>query len=429
MTIPKLIHQTWRTKDVPFDLYRKEWLDSWVQHHPGWDYRLWTDAELLELVKEHCPRYTGFFRDAPGIVKADFGRYCVLHAHGGMYADLDYECYKPLDALMRPVKAIFCWSSPREDCLNNAWMAGEKGCDLFRILFEEAARRWTAGGCGVEWATGPNMVTQRVLSNCSNGEVLIYPSFLLCPIDWALGHSIAAQTINADNMGTYRREAIESGAYAGTYWTHNWQQEDEYAARFTEIYENSHWRDGKCGHGSTVEYTREYVRFLEAFIRAHGVRSVLDIGCGDWSFSRNVDWCGAAYCGLDVNGLLVDHLARTYAGDGVEFACGNALNVTLNRADLVLCKDVLQHLPNEHAVRLLAKMKQSCRYALITNDLFDHPSCNRDMEIGDWRLFDPTKPPFNEDDFKPIFRFNEKTVFLYEAPRPRDPAGPCDPVE
>jgi len=41
--------------------------------------------------------------------------------------------------------------------------------------------------------------------------------------------------------------------------------------------------------------TGPYRTSLEDFIRANGVRSVLDYGCGDWQFSRLIDWQQAFY--------------------------------------------------------------------------------------------------------------------------------------
>ena len=80
------------------------------------------------------------------------------------------------------------------------------------------------------------------------------------------------------------------------------------------------------------------------------------------------------------------------------------------RSDLVIIKDVLQHLPNETIIRVLDRISQ-CRIMLITNDV--HDKHNMDCKNGDWRglnLFaDPFKINgcyvFNFDDRK-----NKKTI-------------------
>ena len=62
--IPKIIHQTWKTNNVPEKC--KEWVKSWKEKNPGWDYRLWTDEDNRNLIKEYFPKflkiYDSFYR-------------------------------------------------------------------------------------------------------------------------------------------------------------------------------------------------------------------------------------------------------------------------------------------------------------------------------------------------------------------------------
>jgi len=94
--IPQIIHQTWKTNDVPScwrDYQRKV-----RQLHPGWEYRLWTDVDNDAFVRQEFPGfypvYAGFERN---IMRADVIRYLIMFKLGGMYLDLDYEFLKPFD--------------------------------------------------------------------------------------------------------------------------------------------------------------------------------------------------------------------------------------------------------------------------------------------------------------------------------------------
>ena len=88
--IPKIIHQTWKTENIP-----KKW-KPFVQKvrelNPDWEYRLWTDLKNEEFVRNEFPDlfpvYQGFNR---GIMKADVIRYLIMYKIGGVYLDLDYE--------------------------------------------------------------------------------------------------------------------------------------------------------------------------------------------------------------------------------------------------------------------------------------------------------------------------------------------------
>src|SRR5262245_62519602 len=69
---------------------------------------------------------------------------------------------------------------------------------------------------------------------------------------------------------------------------------------FNRIYAEGTWgKDvagkGTSGTGSTLEITREYRAYVEDFIKTHRVKSVVDAGSGDWSFSSTMDWGNASY--------------------------------------------------------------------------------------------------------------------------------------
>lgn len=102
MTVPPIIHQTWKTAEVPAAFAAMQ--ASWRAHHPGWRYRLWTDEDLLRLVERRFPRlraiYLGYRNP---ISRPDLARYLLLFAFGGVYADLDSECLRPVGPLIAGV--------------------------------------------------------------------------------------------------------------------------------------------------------------------------------------------------------------------------------------------------------------------------------------------------------------------------------------
>lgn len=96
MKIPKIIHQTWKTENVPWKwkLYQKKV----KQLHPDWEYRLWTDKNNMEFVKLNYPDFFDIFRNFPkNIMRADVIRYLIMDKIGGLYLDLDYEMIKTFD--------------------------------------------------------------------------------------------------------------------------------------------------------------------------------------------------------------------------------------------------------------------------------------------------------------------------------------------
>lgn len=129
LLIPRVLHQTWKTADVPAVFH--EYRASWRRHHPAWSVRLWTDADNRRLVADHYPwfleRYDAYRYP---IQRADAARYFILHRHGGLYVDLDFECLRSVEPLLAPGKCTLGMEPAgharafgRERILCNAFMA------------------------------------------------------------------------------------------------------------------------------------------------------------------------------------------------------------------------------------------------------------------------------------------------------------------
>ena len=78
--------------------------------------------------------------------------------------------------------------------------------------------------------------------------------------------------------------------------------------------------------------------------REKKITSIVDAGCGDWEFSKEIDWGGASYLGVVISSVVIEKLGR-YATDKIQFRVGD-ITEELPAADLLIVKDVLQHLPN-----------------------------------------------------------------------------------
>lgn len=185
--------------------------------------------------------------------------------------------------------------------------------------------------------------------------------------------------------------------------------------QFTEIYERKIWGQneegqGCSGDGSSISATENYRIYLAGIISSFNIKSVVDAGCGDWGFSHTIDWSGIDYKGFDVVRPVVERNQDKYTQSNVHFYHANLIETDLPSADLLICKDVLQHLPLEDVAKFI-KQFPKYKYCLITNDVDVHTgTCeNRDVgrDILAYRLLDITKPPFN---------VVPSVVFTYRAP-------------
>lgn len=155
------------------------------------------------------------------------------------------------------------------------------------------------------------------------------------------------------------------------------------------------------GLGSLVSSTATYRYIVESFIRLNDVHTVLDLGCGDWQFSKLIPWdfYDVSYLGLDLSQVIIKNNTETYGSERRQFKVIREPSevLGLGRFDLVLCKDVLIHVPNSVANQYLDVFVAVARYALITVDAFPSDRINEDINIGDYRAMDLRKSPFSRN--------------------------------
>jgi SAM-dependent methyltransferase len=166
---------------------------------------------------------------------------------------------------------------------------------------------------------------------------------------------------------------------------------------FNRIYAEGTWgKDvagkGTSGTGSTLEITREYRAYVEDFMKKHSVKSVVDAGCGDWSFSSAMDWGNASYLGIDIASDVIAAVRNKHETDKIKFQVGDITD-ELPAAELLISKDVLQHLSNELVHKFIRNnlRKGKYKWVILTND---RGSENRDVASGGYRAIDLAAPPF-----------------------------------
>lgn len=174
-----------------------------------------------------------------------------------------------------------------------------------------------------------------------------------------------------------------------------------YEKVFTHIYTAHIWGtnnqgEGFSGGGSTIDNTQEYRRFLEHFMIDYKIKSVVDAGCGDWEFSRLINWQNIQYIGYDVVEHIIKKNIAQYKAPNITFIYESFLSANLPEADLFICKHVFQHLDNESILAFLPKLKKF-KYCLITNEVYPSTlsSDNPDTKIGGGQKIDLSQPPFN----------------------------------
>lgn len=177
---------------------------------------------------------------------------------------------------------------------------------------------------------------------------------------------------------------------------------------FTEIYKTNGWhsKESVSGNGSTLAATARVRELLPALFGALDVRSVLDIPCGDfWWLSKLFAVYGIKYIGADIVDELTDHLRERYAHDDWDFQTLDATKDKLPKVDLILCRDMLGHLPNRDGALAIKNFRKSGSSWLLATTFPHSHNGNVDIRAGEWRPLDLSDIRFGLG--KPLRVFNE----------------------
>ena len=108
MPIPHIVHHTWKTNFVPSHL--APYVQSWRTHHPSWRHYFWTDEDAVQFIFRYFRWFLPYFeRYSSDVMRADAFRYILLYSYGGIYADLDYECYRSFYPLVLGTELLLGW--------------------------------------------------------------------------------------------------------------------------------------------------------------------------------------------------------------------------------------------------------------------------------------------------------------------------------
>ena len=118
MAIPKIIHQVWEGKKEPKIPIRLRILaDTWKEKNPSWEYHLWNADEMDELVRTYFPEFLMIYQSFKyDVQRWDAIRYMILYHYGGVYADLDSECFRSIDSIVENYDVFFV-QEPKEHVL------------------------------------------------------------------------------------------------------------------------------------------------------------------------------------------------------------------------------------------------------------------------------------------------------------------------
>ena len=188
VNIPKVIHQTYKSMEKLPGIWKKT-PESWQLNNPEWKYMFWSDDDCKKLVREYFPDFLSIFNSYEyPIQRADAIRPILMYVFGGIYADCDIACKRPIDDLFFGNHEIYIIRTPATGTITNCIMASKKGAKFWLYIIEEMVNRfnnpsifWIGKHITVMYTTGP-MLFQHAYDNWKNkNEIGLLPKEYLLP--------------------------------------------------------------------------------------------------------------------------------------------------------------------------------------------------------------------------------------------------------
>jgi hypothetical protein len=402
--IPKIIHQT-----APSDItkWHSSWFEyqkSWKNHFSNYEYKIWTDEDLKNLIQKKYEWFFDTYNDYDiNIKRIDAARYFLLYEYGGIYVDMDFECINNFEHEIPENTVSIAETGSLGVCrMENALMISPKKHEFWTIVFDELVKNKNSH---VFTATGPILIEKCI--NIYNNK----------------------KNINTNiNILDRKKYSLQNKYYAIHHqtgvWLENKPLDEDMEQIFTKKYNNCEWGNnnskeysGSSGLGSSLEYNKKYINFINNFIITNNITSIVDLGCGDWRFSSDIfPKLNISYIGYDVYDKLIKYLNKTYSSDKIKF---EKLDFYVNKekiqnADLLLCKDVLQHWSDEYVENFVQWICEhsNFKYILITNC---HTGLGDDKISvnGRWyRGLGSDHIIFKKNNFKTIFKYHTKETII-----------------
>ena len=191
--IPKIIHQIWIGDADYTTKYEASWYDSWKKLNPTWELRFWNESEIIKFFESKYPWFIDRYNEFPHVVqKADAFRYFALYEYGGLYVDLDFECFKNIDELLDLNHGLML--SREHDhlknshsllwrCVTNSLMFSKPKHKFWESIFDRIMAEENLARC-VLGTTGPMMLTETLEKTGVIDDLYLMPSHWFYPYTW-----------------------------------------------------------------------------------------------------------------------------------------------------------------------------------------------------------------------------------------------------
>ena len=176
--IPKKLGHIWIGPLKP----PTDWMDSWRDHHPTWEYRLYDNDFLFSRRWRAQPLINEYYRRGEYAGVSDLMRYEILLEQGGFLPEADSLCLRPTDELWTTPSLYTVYEhEEKKPGLVSPFLASAPGHPYLDVILTRIMRRNRPEDLGAPWWAVGNKFLKRALATQPAENIVIFPSHYFIP--------------------------------------------------------------------------------------------------------------------------------------------------------------------------------------------------------------------------------------------------------
>lgn len=202
---------------------------------------------------------------------------------------------------------------------------------------------------------------------------------------------------------------------------------DSYEESFDRIYEQNMWgpKGAGSGPGSDLALVLPICVELARFIDREDINSIVDISCGGmawWPTTLALAENEVHFRGVDVSSKIIHRNKALFRSFPVfSFEHGNALTYDAGKSDLLVCRETINHLARQDALKIVQRMmNMEARFVALSQNSYTVNNPHDEERVSktgsafkytDWNI---SLPPFNlPEPTYSIPDFKGRTLAIY----------------
>jgi 2-polyprenyl-3-methyl-5-hydroxy-6-metoxy-1,4-benzoquinol methylase len=169
---------------------------------------------------------------------------------------------------------------------------------------------------------------------------------------------------------------------------------------FTNIYKKNIWGEGSGTGSKMTRNNQKYINMLQDVLKDKEIKTICDVGCGDWVFTQHIEFGSRKYLGVDCVKSVIDSNKKKFKRKNVKFehkVIGT--DYIPEGYDLVIIKDVIQHWTDEDIIKYFTQILDKNKYVFCTN--------------GFKFMRDPTKNELKKRDISNQYKYHPVDINKY----------------